>query len=338
LVALIVVVALPGCETCDPLKNAKLREAVGRPVDQRSALRVTFLGNTTLVVRDAATTLVVDGFLSRPGRFRTLLGGVGPSEKIIIDELSAVGVQTVDAVVVGHAHHDHALDATAISDIFTAKAIGSASFGNLYKGSHRPENKNTFVPIPPEGGIEPVGEFKVRFIPSAHVAPESFIQRIVAGEIKKPLARPAHFSRLKCGDIFALHISHPHGDIVVTTTAGALPKRLKGLTPEGQPPPVLFLAVGYLSKEPPARRDEYWQNTVEEVLPDVIVPVHWDDLTKKLSDGLQVPPLIMGNTAVAMHFVKDRAGDRKVRIMDKRETLYIHKRKVYIPDPGHVLR
>jgi hypothetical protein len=72
---------------------------------------------------------------------------------------------------------------------------------------------------------------------------------------------------------------------------------------------------------------------VEAVEPDVVVPVHWDDFTKKLSEGLEVPPRIMGNTTVAMQFVKDKANHRKVRIMDHREALYLRDGTVYVPPP-----
>ena len=52
-------------------------------------MQVTFLGNTTLVIKDKQTTLLVDGFLSRPGPglLRCAIGTVGPSKKIIEDEL-----------------------------------------------------------------------------------------------------------------------------------------------------------------------------------------------------------------------------------------------------------
>jgi len=337
--ALIVFVAffsLSACSTYDPLSDEPdLRKVIGNrlDVDMDAAVKVTFLGNTTLVVRDNNTTLLVDGFLSRPGRIQTLFRRVGPSEAIFMKALGDVGVNKVDAVLVGHAHHDHALDATAIADRFpTAQAYGSASFANLYEGSTKREG-TAAIEIPPEGRDDiKIGAFKVDFKPSTHVAPKSFVQRLIDGEIKEPLKLPAHFTRLNCGAVFALHIKHAEGNIVVTTTAGAKKDALKGLTPTGQRPPVFFLGIGYLDKVPKDQA-HYWEHTVTAVQPEVIVPVHWDDFTRPLKDGLKVPPrLFFGDTRATIKFVKDNAAGRKVRIMDLGETLYLQNRKIYVPE------
>ena len=208
LTLIVLAFSLPACSTYDPFKDCDLRKQIGRPFAGKSALKVTFLGNTTLAIDDGQTTLLVDGFLSRPGKIQTLLSPVGPAPEIIIRELSAAGIHRVDAVLVGHAHHDHALDSTAIADLFGAKAIGSSSYAKVYQGSHIHGSNSTLVTIPSKGGCATIGQFTVKFKPSAHVAPCSFAQKLVEGEIKNPLKLPAYFTQFKCGDVFALHISH----------------------------------------------------------------------------------------------------------------------------------
>ncbi|HYJ05515.1 MAG TPA: MBL fold metallo-hydrolase [Chthoniobacterales bacterium] len=337
LIALIAVFGFSSCTSYHPLADKCLRRPIGRSLDRDSAVKVTFLGNSTLVVQDKETTLLVDGFLSRPGPIQTVLGTVGPSLKLIEDELTAVGVHEVDAVLVGHAHHDHALDATAIADRYDSKAIGSASYGQIYRGSHVPGNKSSFVPIARTGGKEEIGRFRVHFVPSIHVAPCSFIQRMIEGEIKRPLKTPAHFTRFKCGDVFALYIEHLDKPkkrvterIAVTTTAGAIPGALQGLTS----PAVLFLSVGYLAKESEDRQDAYWENTVNATRPRVIVPVHWDDFARKLSKGLEPAKGLAGSTKDAMTFVKRKADGRKLRVLDTRESMWISQGDVYCPAPA----
>lgn len=328
LVALIAAVSLAACSTYDPLKDESLRKPIGRPVDKRAAVKVTFLGNTTLAIEDKDTTLLIDGFLSRPGPFQTLFGGMRPSAEVIQAELAKAGIHRVNAVLVGHAHHDHALDATAIADLFGAKVAGSHSYANIYRGSHIAGSKSRLVVIPRTGGRRRFGAFSVSFSPSEHVAPDSWIQRIIAGEIEEPLKMPAHSTRFKCGDVFAFHISHPQGDIVVTTTAGATPGQLQGRNAD-----VLFLGVGYLSEDRPhpERQDFYWRHTVTATQPDVIVPVHWDDFSNKLSNGLKPAKGVAGNTQSSMSLVKRKAGTRKVRVLDLRESVWISQGRVYIP-------
>ena len=329
-ILLLALLGLGACSTYDPLtEEPLLRKRIGEPVNPDSAVQVTFLGNTTLVIRDKQTTLLVDGFLSRPGPglLRCAIGTMGPSKEIIKKELAAAGVARVDAVLVGHAHHDHALDATAIADLYNAEAIGSNSFAKIYDGSHDRSLERKLTPIPPCGGSREFGGFAVHFIPSLHGARCSLIQRLLGGEITQPLHLPAHISRLKCGDVFALRITHKQGEIVVTTTAGARAGTLQGRKPAD----VLFLSIGYLSSEGSGAQDFYWKQTVEATQPDVIVPVHWDDFTIKLSEGLKPATGLLGNSEAAMNVVKSRAGQRDVRVLNLRESVWISDGKVYIP-------
>lgn len=338
LAALVVVFASVGCSSSNyhPLAEKNLRKRIGKPVATDSAVKVTFLGTSTLLIQDGKTTLLVDGFLSRPGRWQTVLGAVGPSkkimEKVVLKELRAAGVRKLDAVLVGHAHHDHALDSTAIADHYNARAIGSASFGQIYAGSHVKGNGSSFDLIREDGDTVRVGDFAVHFVPAAHVAPDSFIQQLIDGPIKRPLKTPAHVLRFKCGDVFALHIQHLRGEkvaesIAVTTTASALPRHLKGRKTN-----VLFLSVGYLSEEPEKRQHEYWDNTVTATKPDVIVPVHWDDFTEKLSSPLTPASGILGDTQAAMEFVVREAGKRPVRVLDAHESIWVSGGAVYCPE------
>jgi L-ascorbate metabolism protein UlaG (beta-lactamase superfamily) len=330
LAVLFAAAGLCACHAYDPLTaDPLLRRRIGEPVDPASAVEVAFLGNTTLVIRDNETTLLVDGFVSRPGPglLRCALGTIGPSKEIIKKELAATSVTRIDAVLVGHAHHDHALDATAIADLYNTEVIGSNSFANIYEGCHDPNSNSKVTPIPREGGSRTFGGFVVEFIPSVHGARDSLIQRLIGGEITSPLHLPAHISRLKCGDVFALRISHRQGEIVVTTTAGAKAGMLEGRKPSD----VLFLSIGYLSKEKPKAQDFYWDQTVRATQPDVIVPVHWDDFTIPLSEGLKPATGLLGNTQAAIEAVKSRAEQRDVRILNLRESVWIADGRVYIP-------
>jgi len=320
--------SLSACSTYTPLKDRDLRKPVGHaPTAGKPAVKVTFLGNSTLHIDDGKTSLLVDGFVSRPSRFKTAFGKIEPDQTIIKDELRKAGIRHVDAVLVGHAHHDHALDATAIADRYGADVVGSRSFGWIYTGSHQPGGSGNLVVVPKKGAEYKYGKFKVTFALSDHVGSHLAPQRKIEGQITSPVAMPAGYSDFKCGDVFALYIAHPEGNIVVTTTAGAKPEQLKDKKAD-----VVFLGVGFLSKESPAKQDAYWRETVEATNPKVVVPVHWDDFTRKLSKGLKPFSPTVENSKTLMGLVKHKAGERPVRVLDLRESVSLQHGEVYIAE------
>jgi hypothetical protein len=53
LLAVAAVIACASCSTYDPLtSDPDLRTAIGNPIDDASAVKVTFLGTTTFVIED----------------------------------------------------------------------------------------------------------------------------------------------------------------------------------------------------------------------------------------------------------------------------------------------
>lgn len=322
---------MAGCSTYNPITDADLRKPIGNRAAPPGALKITFLGNSTLLLDDGTTKLLVDGYLSRPNPFRTFLGKMGPIDERIIPELSSAGVgERLDAVVVGHAHHDHALDATLIADHYKTRVIGNASFAQIYRGSHAPDRPSRLTVIPTDGRSVRVGGFTVRFKPSKHVRSFFWLQKIIEGEITDPVSLPARFRQFKCGDVFALHISHKQGKVAVTTTAAALPTTFSGLKAD-----VVFLGLGFLSKETDIEQNNYWRDTVQATNAGVVVPVHWDNFSRKLpkkggtSPRLRPGPPFIDDTREVMELVKDKAGKRPVRALDAGESIWIANRRVY---------
>ncbi len=179
-------------------------------------------------------------------------------------------------------------------------------------------DKEHLITVSGAGTSRQFGMFTVTFARSEHVGSHSVLQRVVKGEISQPLQTPAHFSRFKCGEVYALHIAHPDGNIVVTTTAGARAGQLQGKRAD-----VIFLGVGLLAREPADQQDLYWQETVDTVNPRTIIPVHWDNFTRQLSRGLEPIPRLADDIRTAMDLVKTRACGREVRVMDLRDSFLL---------------
>ena len=315
------------CSSCtyNPLHDPTLRARIGEPLGAAAAVNITYFGNSTLLISDGKTSLLVDGFFSRPGPLKTLFGKIGPDAEVLNRELQRI--RSVDAVLVGHSHHDHALDASFVAEHFRATIAGSRSFANLHEGSRPREAKSRLKVIPPTGATLKFGEFVVRFAPSDHAVPYWLPQRIIKPRISAPLAMPAHYTEFGCGDVFALHIAHRrHGSIAITTTAGSKRRQFGGRKAD-----VVFVSVGMLTKQSPDHQERYWRETVELSEPDLIVPVHWDSFNRKLSNGLKPGP---GESArKLMSYVKTKAGNRDVRVLNVRECVRMQNGKVYCPEP-----
>lgn len=318
-----IISTLISCSSYSPLLDFSLRPKL--PASNRG-IKITFLGNTNLLITDGETTLLTDGFFSRPGPLKTLFGKVSPDSAVIQSELKKSGISspaTLDAVLVGHSHHDHAMDSTEIAKITGALVMGNEAYEQIHEANGgRTDSKHLWI-VPKHGQQKSFGKFTVTFVPSGHVTPHSFIQEMVEGSIQEPLKMPAHFSKFKCGTTYAIHIAHPDGKMFITTSAGAQTGKTNGLRAD-----VVFLGVGLLGKECQCKQDSYWQENVATLDPKTVVPVHWDDFTRKLSQGLRPPSLLVDNTEKSIKVLKARANGKAIRVMDLRESIYLYQNKL----------
>src|SRR5262245_49872926 len=62
------------------------------------AVTVRFLGVTSLAISDGTTTLLTDGFFTRPGLLRTLAGTIGPDRQAIDGALARAKLEHAAAV------------------------------------------------------------------------------------------------------------------------------------------------------------------------------------------------------------------------------------------------
>lgn len=316
---------LASCASDSPLDDPQLRPPTVAPASG-PGVRATFHGNTTIHISDGTTDLLVDAFFSRPGAGETLLCPIGPRPEVIDPILARTGLDTpgaLDAILIGHAHHDHTLDTAYVAAKTGALVMGNESYRQIHLGAGLPDDRRHLFTVPGDGTRKVLGKFTVTFIRSDHVTASTPVQKMVEGDIEEPLALPAHFSRFKCGQVYALHVAHEHGNILITTTAGACPGESRGFKAD-----LVFLGVGRLDTETPARQAAYWKEYVETVGADLVVPVHWDSFTRPLTHGLGPAHPCINNAGAAMEIVKARAGrTRAVRVLDLGESVLLHRKR-----------
>jgi L-ascorbate metabolism protein UlaG (beta-lactamase superfamily) len=261
--------------------------------------RVTFLGVSTLLIEDGRNAILTDGFFSRPGLLRVLLGKLAPDPHAIEAGLKRAGIERLDAVIVTHSHYDHALDAAEVARRTGATLVGSTSTANIGRGSAFPEARMRIV----EGTAEMTfGDFRVTLVPSRHLP-----HGMAMGEIDAPLVPPARALDYREGGSFSIFVEHPRGTLLVQASAGFIDGALAGRQAD-----VVLLGVGGLSTMDEAYHQGYWREVVEAVGARRVIPIHWDDFTRPLTEPLAVMPRLLYDLDATLTFLDARASAARI--------------------------
>jgi L-ascorbate metabolism protein UlaG (beta-lactamase superfamily) len=234
--------------------------------------RIRWLGTAGHVIEAGGATLLIDPYLSRPTA-RQLLEPLQPDPAAIAARLPA----RVDAVLCGHSHFDHLLDAPHIARSTGALLVGSATTCNIARAAGVPEPQ--LVEIPAGGGSVTVRGVTVRFIPSLH-------GRIILhqvpfpGVVTSPPQLPLPAWRYRMGGAFGIHLEAPGVRIYHNGSADLVDAALTGLRAD-------VLLVGLAGRR--ATRD-YLQRLVDALAPKLIVPTHHDAFFAPLDGGLRLLP------------------------------------------------
>ena len=127
---------------------------------------------------------------------------------------------------------------------------------------------------------------------------------------------------------YAIHIQHPHGNIGITTSAGASKNQWGNLEID-----VLFMSIGLLSRIDKDEREDYFNHVQpknHEGL--VIVPIHWDTFMKKLdlNMGLQKIPSFVDDVDETINYSKEESAKKGVNVhaMNLMEQIHLFQNTV----------
>ncbi|HWK90431.1 MAG TPA: MBL fold metallo-hydrolase [Longimicrobium sp.] len=254
-----------------------------QPEDSNDTLTVRFMGTSSLLFTGRDSSILMDGFVSRPGLLRTGVGWIWPDRGRIDYAQKRLGPLKLAAVFAGHAHYDHAMDAPVWARRTNTRLVGSRSTLMLGCGIGLPESRLHLVR---EGVPMRFGEFELTFIESAHGPPDRY-----PGSIHEPLRPPARTKAWKTGIVYSVFIQHRGRTILVQSTAGFKPGALRGRRAD-----VVYLAIGGLGHQPLATIDAYWTEVVRATGARRVILVHWDDFFRALSKPLK--PTIYGGDNV----------------------------------------
>jgi L-ascorbate metabolism protein UlaG (beta-lactamase superfamily) len=276
-------------------------------------LRVSFLGVATLLLDDGETTILTDGFFSRPDRMQSFLGKVEPDLDNITRGLARAGIRLKDeppgpgrsgkvaAVIPLHSHYDHAMDAPEVALRTGAVLLGSESTANVGRGWGMPESQLQVARL---GQPMQYGRFTVTLYPAQH-APTGF----TGGEITQPLKPPVRASEYKEGQSYAMLVQHSGRSLLVTGSAGFVPGALTGVRAE-----VVLLGIGTMGQRSDAHRQDYWREVVQTTGAKRVIPIHWDDFWLPADQPMQPLPPPIDRFDVSMQFLMARGAAQRVEI------------------------
>ena len=244
-----------------------------------SAVTVTWLGVSTLLVDDGNSAILTDGFFSRPALLDVGLRRLSPSVSRIDACLAHAGIDRLAAVMPVHTHYDHAMDCGVVADRTGAVVVGGESTANIARGQGLSEDR---IVVASPGSEMDFGAFGVTLIESHHCPPDRF-----PGVINRPVVPPAKASAYRCGETWSTLIHHrPSAQrLLIQGSAGFVPGAL-----HGQRADIAYLGVGQLGVQSRRYIEQYWEQTVQTVGARRAVLIHWDDFFRPLTAPLRALP------------------------------------------------
>lgn len=275
-----------------------------------AALVASYFGTSTIAISDGNTTIMSDGFFTRPGMGTMLFGRFQPDAALIAQRLADAGIKNIAAVVPIHSHHDHAMDSAEVARQTGAVVLGSRSTAYIAEGWGLSPAQIT---VAEPGGAYRFGDFTVTLIESEHAAAPALVRAVSGGGevITEPVRFPARLSAYREGGSYSVHIAHPSGNTLIHGSAGFVEGALAGYQAD-----TVFLGVSGLGRMSADQRQAYFDAVVAAVGAKHIVPIHWDDFTETASErqALQRMPWYADDFDEAMGFLLATSEKRKLEI------------------------
>lgn len=261
------------------------------------AVTATWLGVSTLLFDDGETQILVDGFISRPTLFESIMGKPVTCDAPMINYvMNEYGMRRLAAIVPAHSHYDHAMDVGAIANRSSASILGSESTANIARGYGVPEDQ---IVVAEPGKAYPFGAFTVTLIPSLHAPIGLRGQVPLAGTVDEPLELPAPITAWREGGSYSIVISHPQGTTIVQGSAGYRDGALDNVQAD-----VVMLGVIMLESLGRDYTERYWQALVTSTGATRVFPVHFEDQTRPFGE-IALPPKLIDNFVRTAGWLQD---------------------------------
>lgn len=272
-----ILIAQINCTSSMP-KNNLMMQAIPPPENQLTA---RYFGASTILISDGDTSILIDGFFSRPTYVNTIIHGMKPNNKTIKSYLEDESIDKVDLILISHPHYDHARDAGCVARARNATIYGTKSAICII------DNKTIVLETHDIDTKEPInlGLFSITVYATPHAKKKSILRFLETTWLLF-----SHGLSYKNSDKeFSFLINHPKGNILVVPSAGYE----SGILPNVEAD-IVFLSIGLLGNRSETYIKNYWDQTVTATHAKLVIPIHWDSLqgdsltpTPDLADNLE---------------------------------------------------
>ncbi|MEM7137325.1 MAG: MBL fold metallo-hydrolase [Myxococcota bacterium] len=244
-----------------------------------ASVSFTWLGVTHWLVQHQDKTILLDAYFSRPAPDVT-----EPTEEgldLMQRVLDAAGVDTIDLILVGHSHFDHAVDCGAVALRTGAQVVGTQTTCLVAEAEGLPSERCTIVGTGDRVDIDGVS---IRTIRTIHSNPTGIglfdeLDRPPSNVFNVPIGGVVSFLIDFGDDLTVLYqnsIGPLDGDDSSLEDYAANLEAVLGDAPDT----TLWLSpVGFLSDA--AELTEYY----DRVRPRFVLAHHWDGLTPDIEAG-----------------------------------------------------
>lgn len=288
------------CQGCGvPLFQPRMgpyRRFLEQPTDS-GAIRVRFLGTTSMLFSDGKTAIMSDGFITRPNLLTAYLLPIRPDTARIRRLHDAFGAPRLAAVFCGHSHYDHCMDSPTFAKLSGAKLVGSPSTRYIGLGARLDTAQLRTV-----GHRETVsyGDFRLTFFYSRHGRP-----RLHPGVIDAPVEPPRRAEAWQSDTTYSVLIRHGERRILVHGSTGFVPGALHGVRAD-----VVYLGIYGLGYKNNRWVDQYWNEVVRDTGARRVILVHWDDFWRGLDHPMRPIAFPLDHFRAGMrHIIRRAAAD-----------------------------
>jgi L-ascorbate metabolism protein UlaG (beta-lactamase superfamily) len=223
-----------------------------------SAIWFRWLGVAGIELSTNGRVLVIDPFFSRFPTRKLWFGQVQPDRELIAEK-----VQRCDFVLVTHTHWDHFMDVPDVVQTTGAVTFGSSNSCQLLALCGIPPEKIHKIQV---GDELTLVDFRIEVREAQHLMIPGFTAGPLSPGLRPPLR--ARDYRMDANFSFLISVS----GVRLLTDPGVRPEKAVAAD-------VLFVL--------PEMGRAYYQSLLDVVQPKVVVPYHWDDFFRPLSQPLR---------------------------------------------------
>jgi L-ascorbate metabolism protein UlaG (beta-lactamase superfamily) len=235
-----------------------------------SGLELQWLGTSGFRIAYQGHQILIDPYLTRVPMRQVIRRRAALPSRDLADRYTS---GRVNAILIGHTHFDHALDAPAIARRDDCRVYGSRSMANLMRLHGQAERA---VEVEPYRVYE-IGPFEVTFVPSVH-------SKLLLG-LRVPSEFDItceHFDELVpsaygCGQVYGIHISVAGVTFYHQGSADLIDEAIRHRG-------VDYLLAGIAGR---GFTRDYARRILERLEPRVVVPHHYDNFFRPLDQPME---------------------------------------------------